>query len=409
MAALTATVSLLKLKSYLGDNRVKRENIMKTESYSNVEVGPIRPPSEATSLMLRVTRNCSWNRCKFCHLYKGQEFSMRSVDEIISDIDAIKRNIDEILFANQQGQDALRLLDQDLRKRSVEQRNAFELSLQWLRNGMTSVFLQDGNSIVYKPSDLLAVLNHLTATFPQIERITTYARSKNLYRIKDETLSAFAQAGLNRIHIGMETGSDVVLENVNKGVTKEEQIIAGQKVKKSGIELSVYFMPGLGGEAFSDLNAIETADAFNQINPDFIRLRSLGVPKETELYQDLRSGEFTKLGDKAVVKELQLFLEHLEGIESTIMSDHILNLLQEVEGKLPADKSKMLGVVDRFLSLDKHDQTLYMVGRRTGIFSKLDDTYDIELAPHAQYQVNSHQVTPNNVEEFTAKMLEQFI
>ena len=207
----------------------------------------------------------------------------------------------------------------------------------------------------------------------------------------------------------MESGSDKVLVAVKKGVDKATQILAGQKVKKAGIELSEYFMPGLGGKKLSEENARETADAINQINPDFIRLRSLGVPKETELYQDLRSGEFTKLGDKAVVKELQLFLEHLEGIESTIMSDHILNLLQEVEGKLPADKCKMLGVVDRFLSLDEHDQTLYMVGRRTGIFSKLDDTYDIELAPHAQYQVNSHQVTPNNVEQFTAKMLEQFI
>ncbi len=382
---------------------------MKKESYKGLEIGPIRPPSEASSLMLRVTRNCPWNRCKFCSLYQGEEFSMRSVEDIIKDIDAIKYYVDKILQTQHEGQHALRELSLRAQKLGESDIYAFESSLQWLRGGMTSVFLQDGNSIVYKPSDLLAVLNHLTTTFPQIERITTYARSKNLYRMKDETLSAFAQAGLNRIHIGMESGSDAVLSYVNKGVTKEEQILAGQKVKKAGIELSVYYMPGLGGKDLWELNAIETADVFNKINPDFIRLRTLGIPKNAELYQEVQQGTFTKLGDKAVVKELQLFLAKLSGINSTILSDHILNLLQEIEGTLPIDKQKMLDVIERYLSLNEKDQTLYMVGRRTGVFSKIDDIYDVELMPHAEYQVRSHQVTSDTVEHFTASMLERFI
>lgn len=382
---------------------------MKESKYLGFEMGPIRPPSEAASLMLRVTRNCPWNRCKFCSLYKGEKFSMRNVDDIIRDIDTIKKYVDLIMANASQGHSTLMSIARNAQLTHEDDFNAFQSAMQWIKGGMESVFLQDGNSIIFKPSDLETILVHLRKQFPSVKRITTYARSKNLYRMKDEDLIMLAKAGLNRIHIGMESGADSVLRKVNKGVTKKEQIRAGQKVKKAGIELSVYYMPGLGGKEFTEENALETADAFNQINPDFIRIRTLAVPQSVELYEDVQNGTFTKLNDIETARELRRFIFNLKDIDSFLMSDHILNLLQELEGRLPHDKKEMLATIDTFLSLNKEEQLIYRVGRRTGIYSNLDDVYDINLRPHVEYQIRSNNVNSFNVDEFTSSMMERFI
>ncbi|MCG9612759.1 radical SAM protein [Vibrio harveyi] len=382
---------------------------MKNTEYQGFEVGPIRPPSEARSLMLRVTRNCPWNRCKFCGLYKDEKFSMRSVEHIIKDIDAIKKYTDLILEQLKNSHSGFMNLAKSMGLNGDDDINAFQSAMQWIQTGMDSVFLQDGNSIILKPSDLEQVLLHLRKQFPSVKRVTTYARSKNLYRMKDEDLKMLADAGLNRIHIGMESGSDPVLELVNKGVTKQEQIIAGQKVKKAGIELSVYYMPGLGGKALTRENAIDTADVFNQVNPDFIRIRTLAVPKSVDLYEDVQNGSFQKLNDIEVMEELKLFVSTLDGIDSSLMSDHILNLLQELEGSLPGDKHRMLDTIERFLAMNTQEQMTYRVGRRTGIYQKLDDVYDIELMPHVDYQIRANGVTQNNLNQFTDSMMERFI
>jgi hypothetical protein len=178
-----------------------------------------------------------------------------------------------------------------------------------------------------------------------VERITSYARSHTVARIADADLEAFAAAGLNRIHIGLESGSDRVLTRMKKGVTKAGHIKAGQKIKQAGMQLSEYVMPGLGGRDLSRDHALETADCLNQIDPDFIRLRTLAIPNHTELYQDFDAGRFEKLTDREMAEETLLFLEHLEGITSTIKSDHILNLFQEVDGRLPEDKAAMTAVI----------------------------------------------------------------
>lgn len=382
---------------------------MKNSQYSGFEIGPIRPPSESQSLMLRVTRNCPWNRCKFCSLYKDQKFSMRSVEHIIQDIDTIKHYTDIILSKRKNSNSGYMDVARSLELKSDNDMQAFQSAIQWTQGGMESVFLQDGNSIIIKPSDLELILNHLKKHFPSIKRVTTYARSKNLYRMKDEDLKMLAKAGLNRIHIGMESGSDPVLDLVNKGVTREEQIIAGQKVKKAGIELSVYYMPGLGGKALTKENAFDTAEAFNQINPDFIRIRTLAIPQAVELYEDVQNGTFQKLTDIEAIEELKMFVTALNGIESTLMSDHILNLLQELEGKLPNDKGAMLNTIERLLSLDANEQMTYRVGRRTGIYQKLDDVYDIDLIKHVDYQIRANSVTQDNLNEFTDSMMEKFI
>jgi radical SAM superfamily enzyme YgiQ (UPF0313 family) len=286
---------------------------------------------------------------------------------------------------------------------------AFQSALRWVRGGMRSIFLQDANTLVMKPEDLVEILQHIRQCFPQVERITAYARSQSVALISDDDMARIATAGLNRIHIGMESAADEVLKFVKKGVDKKRHIIAGQKVKRAGIELSEYFMPGLGGKQHSRANALETADAINQINPDFIRIRTLAIPHHTELFQDVQSGAFEKLSDVETVEELLLFLDHLDGITSTVKSDHILNLFQEVEGRLPEGKARMTAPIRKFLTMDPETQLIYRVGRRTGIFSKLDDLQDPVLIKHAEKARQTHRVTLENVDQFTDEMIQMFI
>ena len=384
---------------------------MKTEEqYDGFEVGPIRPPSEATSLLLRITRNCPWNKCKFCGLYKGEKFSIRPVRHVVKDIDLIKKCVDEIQrMIKQSGGEIHGELKEFQNRLSENERLAFHFALNWFRGGMKSVFLQDANSLVVKPDSLVEILEYIRKTFPQIERITSYARSSSIARISDEDMTRMAEAGLNRIHIGMESASDEVLKFVNKGVDKETHIIAGQKVKSAAIELSEYFMPGLGGEKHSRANAIETADAMNKIDPDFIRIRTLAIPENIELFKDYQSGVFAKIGDVQMAEEILLFLENLNGITSTVKSDHIVNLFQEAEGRLPIDKGRMTAPIRKFLRMRPKEQVIYMIGRRTGLFSKLADMKDPELLKHAEKIRDAHQVTIDTVEDFTAKMMKRFI
>jgi hypothetical protein len=383
---------------------------MMNDGYQGFELGPIRPPSEAQSLMLRITRNCPWNKCTFCGLYKGEKFSIRPVAHVIQDIDTIRDYIDEIqTIMAQPGGGSQRALLALQTGRSEADQMALHSALNWLRSGMKSIFLQDANTLVIKPDDLVEILDHLRTTFPQVERITSYARAHSIARISDADMARIAAAGLNRIHIGMESAADEVLDFIKKGVDKQTQIVAGQKVKVAGIELSEYFMPGLGGAQFSRKNALETADAINQINPDFIRIRTLAIPEQVELFKDVESGAFSRLGDLQMAEELLLFLDNLNGITSTVKSDHILNLFQEVDGRLPEEQERMTAPIRTFLALPPEEQLLYMVGRRTGIFSNLEDLYDPELSGHAERARVAHRVNLENVEDFAAEMMKRFI
>jgi hypothetical protein len=384
---------------------------MKTcEEYEGLELGPIRPPSEAQSLMLRITRNCPWNNCTFCGLYKGQKFSIRPVSHIIKDIDVIRYYVDEIQKIIVQSDGAAHRQYMNLLSGQPESDQiALHAALIWVQGGMQSIFLQDANTLIIKPDELVEILNYVQKSFPNVERITSYARSHTIARISDDDMARIAIAGLNRIHIGMETACDEVLDFVKKGVDKKTHIIAGQKVKRAGIELSEYFMPGLGGVTLSRENALETADALNQINPDFIRIRTLGLPDNIELYKDFQSGAFIKQGDVPMAEELLLLLDNLNGITSTVKSDHILNLFQEVEGRLPEDKERMTAPLRTFLAMPPEEQVIYMVGRRTGIFSKLEDLNDSELRNHAEKARTAHRVTLDNVDDFTLEMMKQFI
>ncbi len=383
---------------------------MSQKNYQGFEQGPIRPPSEAGSLLIRITRNCPWNRCTFCPVYKGRDFSLRPVEHVLEDIDRVHRYVAAIRECSAKSG---RIFPEDIeRLRAMDgpnDRAALNAALNWAQSGMRSIFLQDANSLIIKPEGLLAVLRHLQLRFPWTERITSYARSHTVARISDLYLRQMREAGLSRIHIGMESGSDRVLARVRKGVDKMTHIEAGRKVKRAGMELSEYIMPGLGGRDLSEEHARESADALNQIDPDFIRLRSLAVPEHVELCEELRRGDFVKLTDLETARELLLFLQTLDGITSTLKSDHILNLFEDVEGTYPDDKARMVKKVTRFLDLAPEARMLYQVGRRMGLFRGLADLDDDEKRRHVETACRRAGITPGNVDAATDELMKRFI
>jgi len=342
------------------------------------ELGPIRPPSEAKSILLRVTRNCPWNKCTFCHTYKNERFSRREKSEILEDVDAIHEIAQRIVQEAQKPQFNGLISETVIRNAKGLDDTPDYYYRQvafWLHHGMKSLFLQDANSLILNTADLSEIIRYVKTKFPTLERITTYARSKTASKKTLEELKQLREAGLTRIHIGLESGSDKVLEFVKKGVTAEEHIRAGQNIMKAGFDLSEYYMPGLGGKELIEENANESARVLNSINPTFIRIRSTVPIPGTPLFEAMEEKRWIPTTEEERVRELKLFIQNLDSITSTLLSDHIMNLLEDVEGKLPRDKNKMIDTIDSFLTMDEEDRENFIIGRRLGQFRFLSDYY----------------------------------
>ncbi|MBN1470410.1 MAG: radical SAM protein [Syntrophaceae bacterium] len=376
------------------------------------EQGPIRPPSEATSLLIRVTRNCPWNKCAFCHTYLGTKFELRSVDEVKKDLQAMKDIADGVVDVSWKLGEGGRISKNVLRYMYNRQdlRNDYVYSVAaWLYYGGENVFLQDANSLILKTADLVSILDFLKEKFPNVKRITSYCRSHTAAR---KTVAEFEQlknAGLSRIHIGMESGCDDVLALINKGVTAGDHMKAGLNIRKAGIELSEYVMPGLGGTKYTRQHALDTAKVINAINPDFIRLRTLHVVPGTHLDELMKKGEFHPLKDDDVLKEIKLFIENLDVQGTYLASDHILNLLEELEGGFPEDKQKILSTIEQYFQLSPDEQLIFRIGRRSGAYRKLVDLSDTEMYSKLKSTVNHYAAQGLNIEEEIIKTMNNFI
>lgn len=389
---------------------MEKRKSQKKDSYRGFEQGPIRPPSEADSLLLRLTRNCPWNLCTFCRVYKRRDFSLRSVENIIQDIDLIHTYVGGIRqIVHVGGKVDQEVINTLYNSFETKDRVAFNAAMDWYASGMESIFLQDANSVIMKPDDLVFLLEYIRHCFPETQRLTSYARSQTLARIKDHDLERMTRAGLNRIHVGMETGSDTVLKRIRKGATKEIHIRAGLKVKAAGMELSEYVMPGIGGIDLSIENAMETASALNIINPDFIRIRTLAVTNGTQLAQEREQGIFEKPSDTMMAKELRLFLESLDGIDSQVKSDHILNLFETINGKLPEDKERLVGIIDSFFDLPEELRVFYQVGRRMGFFRGPEDMEISGSLDQVKQACKYYGVTPGNVDTVIDELMKRFV
>jgi radical SAM superfamily enzyme YgiQ (UPF0313 family) len=377
------------------------------------EIGPIRPPNEAYSLLVRFTRNCSWNQCIFCHAYKGRKFEKRPVQEIKRDIDTVKSIYDDILNLSQEKGFSGKITE-DLAE-YIFSNNAYNECYKsvalWQYFGGKNVFIQDANSLAMKTEDFIEALGYLKERFPAIDRVTSYARSKTIAKqLSVENLKEMRQAGLTRLHIGLESGDNNILKYMGKGTTKEDHIEAGKKVKQSGIELSEYVILGMAGKKSWKEHALETADVLNRINPDFIRFRTLKVIKDMPLYEKIAKGDFVLLGEEDILIEERLLLENLDNITSQIKSDHVLNLLEEVDGKLPHDKEKIISIIDEFMSLDDEQRLIFRFGRRAGIYRSIEDLNDELTYFKIKKQIREmEQKEPGSVEKTLSLLLENYI
>ncbi|MDP2645799.1 MAG: radical SAM protein [Desulfobacterales bacterium] len=332
------------------------------------EVGMYRPPSEggSSSLLLRFTRNCPWNQCAFCGMYKHEKFSLRSLEEIQGDIDSIAglvRDMQSLSLALGHAGRISRdvILAMIEKEPELNTSHGFAMVINWLSSGGKTAFLQDGNSLMMDSGKLMEALRHLRSTFPSLERCTTYARSKTLSRKPLEELTGIRQAGLDRLHVGLETGDETLLKKIKKGVTAQEHIEGGRKAIKAGFQLSEYWMPGLGGREDWQNHARNTARVLNDINPHYIRSRPFSPWLDTPIHEECEKGTLTLLSARERLIELKLMIETLD-VTSRVCFDHAGNdwvnrngrllFSHSYEGyKFPEEKTRVLNLISEGIEI----------------------------------------------------------
>ena len=268
-----------------------------------------RPPSEGKSLIIQVTLGCSWNKCAFCEMYTSKHFKARKEEEVFADIDAFKPYRDQI----------------------------------------RKVFLADGDPLVLSTERLLRILNKLTATFPNLRRVSTYASPSNIANKSLEELQLLKEAGLTLLYVGIESGDSEVLNAINKGETYQTTIEGLNKSKSAGIDSSVMIINGVGGVKLSQQHAINSAKVLNATQPKYASTLVLTAHKGLDHYKNRYTGDFVEMNSIELFKELKLFVSHLE-LESTIFrSDHASNSLV-LKGVLGKDKQLFLTQIESAIS-----------------------------------------------------------
>lgn len=281
----------------------------------------IRPPSEYRSMLVRLTRGCKWNRCRFCGLYPhlGEpDFSKRTVAEVKRDIDLLTRR-----HAN-----------------------------------LENVFFGDADPLQIGLDEFIEITRYLCQAMP-VKRLTTYARASTLWKLKKKAIDELAAAGLQRVHIGLESGDARTLQFHRKGQSPEMIREVTAWLKEAAIEVSFYVLLGLAGRDHWQRHILETARLINKTEPDFVRLRRLWLygsdpvfaGPENPLLKEIRTGNFEEQTPEGCVHEIRLLLEKLDKqLDTFIASDHNNNYVQ-ISGRVKDDRQKMLAVVDEFLSL----------------------------------------------------------
>jgi radical SAM superfamily enzyme YgiQ (UPF0313 family) len=265
-----------------------------------------RPPSEAGSLIIQATLACPHNKCAFCGMYKDRKFRVRPLEEVIEDLDMALR--------------------------------------YYGPNGVRTIFLADGNTAVLPTKKLVTIGEAAKARFPDLARITVYGSAKFLVKKSQEEWRQIADAGITRIHSGLESGDGETLEAIHKGVTPEQAVEAYNHVLGAGIELSVYLMVGVAGVERWREHALGSAEVLNQAPPDFIRLRTFVPNPNTPWYDRWKEGKLTLLTAHQALEETRLLIERLEG-PTTLLSDHVSNFV-DAHGRIPEDKQLLLDGLD---------------------------------------------------------------
>lgn len=277
--------------------------------FDSYDTPVFRPPSEARSFILRVTRGCAHNHCTYCNMYRGVKFE-RLTDEAI------------------------------LRQIAM----AYEYGRAYVRR----VFLADGDALVLPTERLLAILAELRRSFPYLERVSSYAAPRDILGKSPEELAALREAGLQLLYYGMESGDTETLRDIRKGVTGEESIEVGRRVIASGMQLSVMVILGIAGVPGSRRHALATAEALSAIRPTMLSALSLMLYRGSELKDQFERGEFDPLSPAGLMEELHLMIEHLELPETEhciFRSNHVSNYIQ-LAATLPKEKKQLLADIE---------------------------------------------------------------
>lgn len=279
----------------------------------------IRPPSEADSLIVQVTYGCSHNACDFCGTYAEKPFRVRPFAEVVDDVTGLPAEV----------------------KRTV-----------------TRVFLADGDAVILPQRRLLELLDLLHVEFPRLERVSSYATAQALLRKEVDQLRALRERGLTLLFLGLESGDDVTLASINKGVTVAQQVEACRRAQEAGIGLSITTILGLAGaddpdadglSAAAERHARATGAALSTIAPEFIGVLSLMVTPGTPMAERVERGEFIVAGPLAMLRELRELIAAIDVPDSLFRSNHASNYLP-VGGRLPRDKARMLAALDAVLT-----------------------------------------------------------
>jgi radical SAM superfamily enzyme YgiQ (UPF0313 family) len=273
-----------------------------------------RPPSEARSLIVQVTIGCAHNKCTFCTMYKDKKFRIRKKEEVLED---------------------------------------FQMAYDTYGDRIRRIFLADGDALIVKTPDLLDILNFIRERFPSAERVTSYGTPGDILRKSEEELRALATAGLDMVYMGAESGDAVTLERINKGVTREEIIEAGQKLRRCGIKSSITLISGLGGRERKKEHAVESARLISDIKPDYVGFLTLMLDESTEIYRQITAGEMELLTPEEVVEEMRLFLTNVDSEGTVFRANHASNYVI-LKGDLNKDIDNMLHQLDEVEKAGKY-------------------------------------------------------
>ena len=276
--------------------------------------GPVtwRPPSEADSLLLPVTRGCSWNRCTFCGMYRDRTFAVLPREEILAHLDR-----------------AARVLGETVRR----------------------VFLLDGDALAAPASLLLEVLAALRDRFPALRRVAAYASPATILAKSPGELRSLAEAGLWLLYLGVESGHDTVLRRCRKGATADDMVACAERCREAGIDLSVMILLGLGGRELSREHARASARVVSAMRPRYLSTLALVPVPGTPLAERIDRGEFTLPGPREMLAELREFLAAVEPGDARILfrANHASNPLP-LAGTLPRDRERLLALLDAALA-----------------------------------------------------------
>lgn len=320
-----------------------------------------RPPSEADSLLLQVTIGCSHNRCGFCAMYRDKEFRVRRLEHVLEDI-KLARDYHGALDRRNQKSDS-RLQKSEIQNPESKTQNP----------GVRRVFLCDGDAMVLPTKHLLSVLESLEQTFPELQRVGIYANARDILKKPEEELRELVRHRLGIFYIGLESGSDRILEWIDKGATAAEMVEAVRKAQACGMKASVIYLLGLGGRKLWRENAVESARAVSQMNPNYLSALTVTVIPGTPLAEAQRQGFkgprgqgvegrksepwdpgnlepsnpvlFELPSPEELALELRLFLEHVDVKATVFRSNHASNYVP-LAGRLPKDKERLVAELD---------------------------------------------------------------